>query len=275
MFVSLRNAAAVLSGLGLLTISACSSQPRATAGRTPEFYWSAAGETWSAGDYAKTADHLEHLIDSDNPYTARAIPWYLVTTSGMARGYSDLAERFAAGARINKANGAALRRESAKYRTVAGKMALRFAQDAERLKNIPLGKVQLAFAFPAGNPGEPPLFMKVGSGIEISPGERDQAETVAVQRGVLMTVCLAVGAANDIAKGREVLGHGSTDTTREVFATAIADMLKSQSGLFGRDKLDEPEKVAAFQQRAEMALAEGARVGTARIGLLVKAPEKD
>jgi len=154
-------------------------------------------------------------------------------------------------------------------------MALRFAQDAERLRNIPLGKVQFAFPFPAGNPGEPPLFMKITSGIEISPEERDLAETVAVQRGVLMTVCLAAGAANDIAKGRQILGQGATDTTREVFATAIADMLKSQSALFGRDKLDEPEKVAAFQQRAEMAMAEGARVGTARIGLLVKAPEKD
>ncbi len=69
--------------------------------RTPDFYWSAARETWAAGDYLKTSDHLDHLLSSTNAYTARAIPWSLVLTAGtLAAGYMELADDYsAAGAR--------------------------------------------------------------------------------------------------------------------------------------------------------------------------------
>jgi hypothetical protein len=276
MSVYYRRATAVLAGLGLLSISACSPQQPKSSARTPDFYWSAAAETWSAGDYTRTADHLEHLLDAGNPYSARAIPWYLVVTSGMARGYTELADRYAAGARIKKANGQEFRKEAAKYRTVAAKLALRFAQETERLRDIPLGKVQFAFSFPAGNAGETALFSRIGAGIESSPTDREAAEAFAVQRGVLMAACAAMGAPNDSAKGRELFGRASAETTRETFAKAVAEMLKAESALFARDKLDEPQKLAAFQKRAEIALTEGARVGSARIGLLVNAaPVKD
>jgi hypothetical protein len=268
MFLSLDRATPVLAGLGLLYLSACSPQPHAAAAGTPEFYWSAAGESWSAGAYGRTADHLEHLLEPGNAYATRAVPWYLVVTSGMARGYTELADRYDRGALINKAKAPALRREAAKYRTMAGKLSLRFAQVTERFRDIPVGYVPLAFAFPAGNPGEPPLFTRIGSGIELSAAEQEKAEAVALQRGVLMTVCLAAGAPNDIAKGREVLGAGK-GTTRESFGKAVAESLTAESALFTRDKLDDPQKIEAFQKRAEMALAEGARIGSARIGLLV------
>jgi hypothetical protein len=264
--------ATVLAGFGLLCLSACSSQPPTAAANTPEYYWTAAGASWSARDYAKSADHLEHLLDRDNPYAARAIPWRLVITSGMAQGYADLAERYALGARFNKADALAFRREATKYRTMAGRLALRFAQDADRLRDVPLGKVQLAFSFPAGNPGEPPLFTRIGSGIALSAADQDSSEAVAIQRGVLMSVCAAAGAPRDVAKAREILSGGA-GASRELFGKAVADALKAQSELFARDKLDDPQKAEELHKRVELALTEGARVGSARIGLLVSSDQ--
>ncbi len=267
-----RIAAALSAGLALVSFTACSTAPTQSANaRTPAFYWSAAAETFAAGNYAKTADHLQRLVESDSEYTARAIPWYLVVTSGMARGYTELADRYTTGARFNRVNALALNRTASQYRATAGRLALRFAQDVDRLQRIPLGKVPLAFPMPKGSAGEPPLLTRIGSGVAMTPADQEAAEAVALQRGVLMTVCQAAGAPNDIAKARDILGQPTPDVAREIFANALAQMLKTESSLFARDKLDDPAKLAAFQKRSEFVLAEGAKVGNARIGLLVNA----
>jgi hypothetical protein len=258
--------------LGLAALTACSTAPpKSASARSSAFYWSAAMETYAAGDYAKTADHLQQLVESDNEYTTRAIPWYMVVTAGMSRGYNELADRYASGARFNRANALALRRTESQYRAIAARLALRFAQDVDRLQRIPLGKIALAFGMPKGSAAEPPVLTKIGSGIAITTAERESSESVALQRGVLMTVCQAAGAPNDTAKAREILSQPSADVTREAFADALAKILKTESALFARDKLDDPEKLAAFQKRAELVTAEGAKVGSARIGLLVSA----
>src|SRR6185437_3529708 len=61
---------------------------------TPAFYWAAAKETYAAGDYQKTVEHLGNIVSGQNEYVARAQPWLLVLTSGMALCYMDLAESF-------------------------------------------------------------------------------------------------------------------------------------------------------------------------------------
>jgi hypothetical protein len=268
---SLRAAVAILAMLSLAACSTSTPQKANAGSRSADFYWSAAAETYAAGNYAKTVDHLEKLLEKDNPLAAKAIPWYLVVTSGMVRGYTEIADRYTTGARFNKTNARALLQKAAHYRTTAGKAALRFAQEAERVQQIPLGKIQLAFAMPKGSAAEPPLLTRIGAGMELTQADRDAAEAVALQRGVLMTVCLVAGSPNDTAKAREILGRPSPDITREAFAGALAQLLKTEAGLFARDKLDNPEKLAAFQKRAELMASEGSRVGNARIGLLVNA----
>jgi hypothetical protein len=253
------------AAMGLIS---CSSSKPSTAAGTADFYWSAAAETYAAGDYVKTADHLERLINNNNPYTARAIPWYLVVTSGMSRGYMDLADRYALGARINKADALQFRRKAQNYRKAASGLAMRFAQQVDQLQNIPLGQVPLGFAFPKGNAGEPALLSRIGAGMELTAGEQERAEAIAVERGVLMTACLAAGSDRDVAKARETFAAG---TTRAAFGEAVAKLLKSEAALYSRDKLDEPEKAAIFEERAERARVEAAKVGSARIGLLVSA----
>jgi hypothetical protein len=255
------------ASLGLIS---CSTAPSSAGGASAEL-WAAAAKTYSAGDYAKAADHLERLISDRSPYSARAIPWCLVVTSGMARGYMDLADRYAAGARFNKARALTFRLRATKYRTMASEYALRFAQLSDRLSEIPLGSVPLAFTFPRGNGAAPALFSRIGAGIEITPAEQEAAETLAVERGVLMAVCLAAGAPNDVAKSREILTQGSPGNSRAAFGDAIAQMLDSESALFQRDALNEPDKGAILRERAERVRVEAARVVSARIGLVVSA----
>lgn len=250
-------------GLGVIGLTSCSA-PRTAKPSAAEYSWKAAAETYSAGDYNKTLDHLDNVLKEDNDFTAQAIPWQLVLTSGMARGYMDLADHYAAGAKVKRANGLEYRKRASEYQKVAKQLALQFAQNVDRLERVPLGKVPLVFALPKGSAAKPALLIKIAQGIDLSRAEQELVEKLSVERGVLMTACVAAGSHDDVAKAREIL-RVSAGTNRGQFGNAIGYMLKLESGLFAKDKLDEPRLLAAFQKRADTALAQAAKVGSARI----------
>src|SRR5947209_8100646 len=106
----------VLAAFGM---TACSTSTAHNVRPELDAYWSAAKETYAAGDYLKTADHLERLIGDDNQYTARAIPWYLALTSGMAAGHKEVADYYAAQARLHKSAAAAFHAKASAHRTMA------------------------------------------------------------------------------------------------------------------------------------------------------------
>src|SRR5206468_12504255 len=95
---------------------------------TPGFFWAAAKQTFAVGDYQKTLDHLDKVVSSENEFTPKARPMLLVLTSGMARGYGELADRFETGARANKADPGGFRKNMNTYRGQASRLALRFAE---------------------------------------------------------------------------------------------------------------------------------------------------
>jgi len=218
-----------------------------------------------AGDYRKAVDHLEKLIDGNDRFALEAIPWHLVLTSGMAAGYMELADNYAAGARRNKPKALAFRLKATEYRNAASRLALRFAQNVDKIGRLPLGMVPLAFPLPNGNAAQPALLSDIAKGLELTPADAQEAEAIAIQHSVLMAVCLTAGAANDVARTREILGRTPAGASRSTFGKAIAQLLEIQSTLYSRDKLDEPEKLAVFHQRAQRVLAEANRVGAARI----------
>src|SRR5436309_1422775 len=109
----LRFGAAVLA---LAILSSCSSEPAGPAKGTPAFYWQAANETYKTGDYLKTLDHLDAILATDNDFSARALPWSLVLTSGMASAYMELADEYEAGSRANKSSPTAFRQSLRNYR---------------------------------------------------------------------------------------------------------------------------------------------------------------
>ena len=84
----------------LLLASACG--PSAPEKGTPAYFWAAAQESYAAGDYLKTLDNLDGILDSDSEYTARAVPWSLLLSSGLANGYADLADHYQTGGKRTK-----------------------------------------------------------------------------------------------------------------------------------------------------------------------------
>jgi hypothetical protein len=267
MSVFSHRACLPIAVLALVLLASCAGPGTTARVGSPDFYWYAAKETYSAGDFLMTVDHLDHLIGSPNEYRARAIPWSLVLTAGVAAGYMDLADHYAAGARVNHSAALVLLRKASDYRTMASPLVLRFAQNTDKLESIPAGGVQLAFGLPKGTAAPPPLLAQVASGIQPGAADADTVQILAVQRNVLLAVCRAAGAPNDTARTEEVLGHASALIPRANFENAVAQMLTAESALYSRDRLDDPVKLDTLRRRASRVQAGTARPAAVEAGV--------
>ncbi len=229
--------------LVLITVS-CSSGPSAAPQGSPPFYWQAARETFPTGDFVKAASHLEALCKKDSEFTARAQPWRLVLTAGLARGYHELANNFEYGARANKANPTPFRNQVMENRNMAGKYALQFAETFLAFeKRDPAQPVMLDFPYPHGNPAKPIELTKVANGIMIPEAQVLSVQKRMLERGVLLAVFEAVGAQEDAAKTQALFKAGAVQVPNDVFATAVAKNFYEISWIFSREKLDLPERV--------------------------------
>src|SRR5262245_18253842 len=115
-----------------LTISCSSSSGPEPA--TPAYFWAEAKEDFATNDYVKTSEHLDKLLASDNDYTARARPWLLILTSGMVRGYMDVADKLESGVREKKADPGGYRKYISNSRSTAGRLSLHFAETFMRFQ---------------------------------------------------------------------------------------------------------------------------------------------
>ena len=221
---------------------------------TPAFYWAAARETFAAKDYLKTVQHLERLTATENEYTPRARPWLLVMTSGMARGYMDLADSFDAGSRANKNNPTAFRRRTTGYRGEANRMALEFVEQFDKFQKGKDDPVAIAMGFPTGNITPVVQLTRASTGTMLQPTELEPAEKRAMERGVLMATCDAAGAPEDPAKTQELLRQGTLQVSRAAFVTAMAGTLFDEAQLYSVRKLDDSGKLKIFCTRALDAL---------------------
>jgi len=221
---------------------------------TPAFYWAAAKETFATRDYLKTIEHLENLTASDNEFTARGRPWLLIMTSGMARGYMDLADSFEAGARLNRSNPTDFRRHTNTYRGEANRLALEFVQVFDKFQKGKDDPVPLALPFPTGSAAPAMQLSKASTGILLQPAEIDTAERSTIEREVLLATCAAAGAPDDPAKTQELLKPGTFQVPRAVFVTAMAGSLFDASQLYSFRKIGDPDKQKIFCNRALDAL---------------------
>jgi len=230
----------------------CSSAPKGPAKGTPAFYWQAARETWVAGDYSKTMDHLDQLLATENEYTARALPWSLTLSGGLVSGYVDVADAYERGARLNRKDPSPFRRQVQLARNVGGKTALHFVEIWDKAAKLTASDIALAFPMPRGNAAPVPALAKVGGGMMLPPAEMEVAQNATLERGVLLTACRFAGAPNDTAKTDQVLRDGKIG--KASFLMAAAGLLYDQSQLYTSDRLDDPSKLIAFCQRAQDAL---------------------
>jgi hypothetical protein len=236
-----------------LTLISCSSAPSGPEKGTPAFYWQAAKETFATGDNMKALEHLDKLI-GDKDYGAKALPWALVLASGMASGYSDLADQYEMGARTNKADPTWFRRHVGEYRTAAKQLALQFADRFAKFGQSQGDTVALAFGYPKGSSAQSAQLTKVASGMTLPQADVDLAMSHTVQRGILMAACRAAGAPDDTAKGESVLKDAEARVPRPAFSMAMAESLYRLSQIYVPSKADEPEKLRIFCERADEAL---------------------
>ncbi|HUE00355.1 MAG TPA: hypothetical protein VMR62_12345 [Bryobacteraceae bacterium] len=235
-----------------LTLLSCSSSTAPQPG-TPAFYWTAAKESYATGDYQQTVGHLGNLLSSQNEYSGRALPWMLILTSGMAQGYSDLAQAYDAGGHANRVLTTNFRRQVSTYLGAANTLALQFADNFAKFQSKD-DFITLDFAYPTGSPTEVVLLHKVYGGSWPTDTEIETAQKHAIERAVLLATCRAAGAKNDPAKAQDLFKTGEAKVARADFVSAMANALYEQSQLYARNKLDQPDKLKVFCARAQDAL---------------------
>lgn len=257
MFARQRQALMILAviGISLGMLSCTSSAPPPPAKGTPAFYWTAAKETFRAGDYTKASDHLEQLSKTDNEYIARAQPWKLVLDTGMAKGYMLLADRFERGGLANRLNPTPFRRQMADYRIRAGQLAIQAAETMLKFRGANKEpEIILDFIYPTGSAAEIPQLNKIAQGILIQEAELEAVERQTVQREVLLMTCAAAGAPEDTAKTQELFKNPPVKAGRQGFMLAFAQAFYDLSQLFTRQKLDQPQRLAVLCKEARAAL---------------------
>ncbi len=244
-----------LIGLAIWALSCTGGAPPTPAKGTPAFYWTAAQETFRAGDYVKASDHLEQLSKTDNEYVARAQPWKLVLDTGMAKAYMELADRFERGGHANRTNPTPFRRQMSQYRILAGQMAVQAAETMLRFREKNKDpQVTLDFIYPTGSAAEIPQLNKIAQGILIQDAELEAVERRSLQREVLMMACAAAGAPEDTAKTQELFKAAPVQVPRPSFMLAFAEAFFDLSKLFAREKLDQPQRLGALCKEALAAL---------------------
>ena len=253
-----RNTQRTLSMFALLSAFllclSCSSGPKAPEKGTPAFFWQAARETYAAGDYVKTLEHLDHLVATDNEFTARALPWSMVLTSGLTAGYMELAEDYTIGARMNKSDPSGFRRTVTDSRGTANRLALQFADNFAKLQKMKDDPITLAFAFPKGSGAQVAMANKVTNGIALAPADADMLQKRMLERGVVLAVARAAGNPDDSAKTGELLKTGEAKVPRATFLMAMTQALYEDSQLYVSTKLDQPQKMEILCQRAKEAV---------------------
>jgi hypothetical protein len=243
---------------GMLAATSCSKGPEPPKPGTPAFFWNAAKSTYQSGDFVKTNENLQQIVRSDSDFTARARPWAIVMSAGIAQGYAATADAYEAGARMNRANPMPFRKEMSQLRTLANASALEFADSIHRFMDIDkTPEVTLAFENPTGAAAEPPALRKISSGQLIQDSERESLVRAMIQRGVLLAAGRAAGSPNDPAKTLEALKSGEAKRPRAEFLGAMAQELVDRTDLFGPTKLDLPNRTRMLCQEATEALQAG------------------
>jgi hypothetical protein len=219
---------------------------------TPAFYWAAAKETYAAGDYQKTVEHLGNILTTQNEYVARAQPWMLVLTSGMVQGYNDLAEAYDAGGHANHVQAANFRRQVSAYRGAANTLALQFADTFSKFQNKD-EFVTLEFAYPTGSPTEVLVLHKIYGGVWPGDTDLETAQKRAIEHALVLATCRAAGAKDDPAKAQDLLKTGGK-VPRAAFVQSMASALYEASQMYAHNKLDRPDTMKTFCARAQEAL---------------------
>jgi hypothetical protein len=237
-------------------LAGCSSGSATADPGTPAFLWNAAAQTYHNGDLAKANYNLSELQQSDNVFAPRARIWQVVLAAGMARGYSELADAYEAGAKFNRDNSLPFHKQVTDLRAQANHAAMDFTQAVHSFAaQDPSADVQLSFELPPGSAVEPPSLRKVFAGIILPDAEAQALETAMVERGVIRVLCLANGVGEDSAQVLVKYKANEVKTSRATFLYAAAKTLFEASDIFASNRLDQPQRRKVMCDEALVALS--------------------
>jgi len=238
-----------------LVLTSCSTGSNKAQPGTPAFYWQAAGETFATRDYLKTTEHLRRIIRTENEYTARALPYRLVVSGGLAQAYLDLADDFRQGLKTYQTPPALLRKLMSDYRTIAETRSLEFAETFIQFMKAPKEQtVLLDFPFPAANMTEIAERKQIQGGLQPSTDAMTSVERRMIERSVAEAAAAAVGAAGDVARAQPAFQAGKAQVPREVFMEAVLKDLYNQTELFSRELMNKPDRLQVFADQGLAAL---------------------
>jgi hypothetical protein len=241
--------------LSALIATSCSSGPKPPAVGSPGYYWASAQETYAAGDFLKTAEHLQGVLKTDNEFTAKAYPFYLVLTAAMKRAYGDLADNFEYGLKANRANPTPFRRQMNEYRAIAGRLALQFGEAFEKFEATNKeALIPLAYNYPVGSAIPSSHLGKIAGGQLPQPAILEDVLRTHLQMHMLLSTTRAVGAPEDTAKTQDLFKKIPVDVPREIFIAEMANVLHDSAKLYVPAKLDDARRLEFFCTHAMEAL---------------------
>ena len=239
-----------------LFLAACQSGKQTIQPGTPAFFWSSAKQAYSTGDYPRAAEQFGKLTQSDNEYRDRAQTALVLLSSGMVKGYLEVADAYVAGGRMNPNNRTAFHKRASTARSHAKSALMQLIEATHVFTDRAKAEtVEVDLGYPTGTLAELPALLKVMKGVLPPDSEAESSQIAAIQKGVLATVCSAGGAKDDSAKAAEVFKQPPVKLARGTVMFAVGEALVDHSRLFGPKELDEPLRLKMLLTEAQEALA--------------------
>lgn len=225
---------------------------------SPEWYWAAAQGRFDASDHLKVQEHLKGLAKDEGDMRKRAAAWRLVVVTGLARGYLELGNVYADGAKKNPAK-AAFRNSIQQYRRDSRQYVIDLAESIGPFLKLTQGdaSIPLDFNFPSGSAGPSGMAGNIrGGGV---PTDMQQAEVAdhEVRRAVLLQTAALAGAGEDVNLARPKFETRPVEIPRQAFLNALARSAFLVSDLFDRTRLNQPDIKKILIERARDCLKAG------------------
>lgn len=235
-----------------LLLAACGAGSKAPAVGSPEWLWGAARESYAAGDYEKTSEHLRKIEKQGaNPFVERARAWRLLIEAGSANAQWELAKAYADGWEKTRTERTAFAKRKSEHLNEAKRHAIElFEGYSDFLKTVSDKPVPLEFPFPQGSAALVADLDRVYKGMPVSEEVSAGADDKMMKRGLVRAVGSVLATEEDSAKAQTQFKDGRAEVPPARFLTAMAVTLNRVSVVFDRKNLNEPDKQKLFQQKA-------------------------
>jgi len=229
----------------------CGGGPQGPAKGSPGWLYQAAQESFLAGDWEKTHQHLEKIESSGhNPYLDRALALHLVLETGLLFGDQELAEAYQKGWDHAGPRKPDFMTGKMNYLKEARRHAIHLAETYDRfVKGVSEKPVVLEFPFPRGSGAPVAELERVYNGMSLSEEQRTALQDNVMNRGMVRGVSAVISSSDDSAGAQKNLQNGRAQVPAPKFVLAMGERMWKTAPIFERRNLSEPDKVKFLHDR--------------------------